>query len=138
MNITFDLAINVNDIEKSKKFYCEILGCELGDYEEGKWQDVNFWGNELTLHKSESTITQEIHPVDMGDVPVPHFGVHLDFDVYEGIKKRIESQDEFQYFDEPYLRFKGKPREQETFFIKDPSGNMLEIKSMRNPNSLFD
>ena len=95
MNITFHLAINVNDIEKSKRFYCEILGCELGDYEEGKWQDVNFWGNELTLHKSESTITQEIHPVDMGKVPVPHFGVHLDFDVYEAIKKRIESQTNF-------------------------------------------
>ena len=89
MNTTFHLAINVNDMEKSKRFYCEILGCELGDFEEGKWQDVNFWGNELTLHKSESTITQEIHPVDMGDVPVPHFGVHLDFNVYESIKKEL-------------------------------------------------
>ena len=49
MNTTFHLAINVNDMEKSKRFYCEILGCELGDFEEGKWQDVNFWGNELTF-----------------------------------------------------------------------------------------
>ena len=53
------------------------------------------------------------------------------------IKKRIESQHDYHYFDEPYLRYKGKLREQETFFIEDPSGNMIEIKSMKNPSSLF-
>ena len=73
----------------------------------------------------------------MGNVCVPHFGVHLSSHIYDDIKKRIESQHDYQYFDEPYLRYKGKLREQETFFIEDPSGNMIEIKSMKNPSSLF-
>jgi extradiol dioxygenase family protein len=34
--------------------------------------------------------------------------------------------------DEPYIRFKGKKEEQETFFIKDPHGNILELKTLQN------
>jgi extradiol dioxygenase family protein len=39
--------------------------------------------------------------------------------------------------DEPYLRFKDDEQEQETFFIKDPSGNVIEIKTMRTPELLW-
>lgn len=137
MNNRFHLAITVNDLDTSVDFYCRLLGCQLGDYEDGKWQDINFWGNELTLHISKTKTLRESHHVDMGNVCVPHFGVHLSSHIYDDIKKRIESQHDYHYFDEPYLRYKGKLREQETFFIEDPSGNMIEIKSMKNPSSLF-
>ena len=37
--------------------------------------------------------------------------------------------------DEPYLRFKGTKYEQETFFVKDPNENILEIKTLTsNPD----
>ena len=39
--------------------------------------------------------------------------------------------------DEPYRRFKGDKYEQETFFIADPNNNVLEIKTMMNPDVLF-
>ena len=55
-----------------------FLGCKLGNGEEGKWIDVDFWGNELTLHKTDMKLPNERHDVDMGNVAVPHFGVHLD------------------------------------------------------------
>ena len=32
----------------------------------------------------------ERHDVDMGNVPVPHFGVHLEKEVFEKIKANIE------------------------------------------------
>ena len=35
-----------------------------------------------------------------------------------------------KYYDEPYLRFKGTKYEQETFFVKDPNENILEIKTL--------
>ena len=38
---------------------------------------------------------------------------------------------------EPTLRFKGQPGEQYTMFLKDPSGNNLEFKSMTHPENLF-
>ena len=36
------------------------------------------------------------------------------------------------YLDKPYTRFKNKEEEQETFFIKDPHGNVLELKTLKN------
>ena len=48
------------------------------------------------------------------------------------IKKNIEQHDKVNYLDNPYTRFKGQKEEQETFFIEDPHGNVLELKTMKN------
>ena len=48
----FHLAIPCGDLETAKKFYSETLGCRL-DNSAQEWADVDFWGNELTLHASE-------------------------------------------------------------------------------------
>ena len=42
-----------------------------------------------------------------------------------------------EYLDKPYRRFVGDEFEQETFFIEDPNGNVLEMKTMVNPEVLF-
>ena len=131
----FHLAIPCGDLEKAKHFYSEVLGCRL-DNAAQEWADVDFWGNELTLHQTETRQNRERHHVDMGEVCVPHFGVHLDEDVFQNVKKRIEASD-IDYLDKPYRRFKGTEFEQETFFVEDPNGNVLEIKTMTNPEVLF-
>jgi uncharacterized protein len=131
MSNPFHLAVPAGDLGVATKFYVDILGCKLGNREEGKWVDVDFWGNELTLHKTEMKLPNERHDVDMGNVPVPHFGVHLDKKVFCKIKENLQSND-IKYLDEPYIRFKGKKEEQETFFIKDPHGNILELKTLQN------
>ena len=51
MSRPFHLAIPAGDL-KLGAFYEKILECKLGNREEGKWIDVDFWGNELTLHKT--------------------------------------------------------------------------------------
>ena len=61
----------------------------------------------------------------MGEVCVPHFGVHLDEDIFQNVKKRIEASD-IDYLDKPYRRFKGTEFEQETFFVEDPNYNVLD------------
>ena len=134
----FHLAIAVKSIEESKEFYCDLMGCVAGDYEEGRWQDINFWGNELTLHHGPDEVaSKKRHDVDMGTVSVPHFGAHLKEDEFFALIDRIEASEKFNYYDEPYRRFINKDREQETFFIQDPSGNVLEIKTMVNPETLW-
>ena len=42
-----------------------------------------------------------------------------------------------KFIDPPYIRFKGEDIEQETMFLEDPNGNCMEIKTMKNPNTLF-
>ena len=56
---------------------------------------------------------------------------------FEEVKKRIEASD-IDYFEKPYRRFIGSKFEQETFFVEDPNGNVLEIKTMSNPEALFE
>ena len=131
MSNPFHLAVPAGDLGVATKFYVDVLGCKLGNREEDKWVDVDFWGNELTLHKTEMKLPNERHDVDMGNVPVPHFGVHLDQEVFNKIKENLQSNN-IKYLDEPYIRFKGKKEEQETFFIKDPHGNILELKTLQN------
>ena len=127
----FHLAIPCGDLETAKKFYSESLGCRL-DNSAQEWADVDFWGNELTLHASEHKMENERHDVDMGNVSVPHFGVHLNPEVFAKIKDNIERNSKINYLDNPYTRFKGQKEEQETFFIEDPHGNVLELKTMKN------
>ena len=123
----FHLAIPCGDLETAKKFYSETLGCRL-DNSAQEWADVDFWGNELTLHASEHKLDNERHDVDMGQVPVPHFGVHLKKEVFNKIKSNIEAN-KINYIDKPYTRFEGTKFEQNTFFIEDPNGNVLELKT---------
>ena len=94
MENRFHLAIPAGDLDKAIKFYCEVLGCERGNAEfkyPDAWADINFWGNELTLHATDPNhkIISERHNVDMGNVTVPHFGVHLDAITFKNLKQRL-------------------------------------------------
>ena len=123
----FHLAVPCGDLETAKKFYSEALGCRL-DNSAQEWADVDFWGNELTLHKTQMKLPNERHDVDMGNVPVPHFGIHLKKEVFDHIKSNLENNN-IKYIDKPYTRFKGTKFQQNTFFIEDPNGNVLELKT---------
>jgi len=89
---TFHLAIPAGDLHNAIYFYCNILGCTKGNSETkppDAWCDINFWGNELTLHASSwHKQTGERHNVDMGNVSVPHFGVHLEAEEFKALKWR--------------------------------------------------
>ena len=131
MSNPFHLAVPAGDLSIATNFYEKILGCKLGNREENKWVDVDFWGNELTLHKTHMKLPRESHDVDMGNVPVPHFGVHLDKEIFNKIKENLKTKN-IKYLDKPYTRFEGKEEQQETFFIEDPHGNVLELKTLQN------
>tara|TARA_A100001011_G_C14284537_1_gene833054 strand:- start:1915 stop:2352 length:438 start_codon:yes stop_codon:yes gene_type:complete len=142
MSSRFHLAVPVGDITTALDFYCNVLGCEKGNSEfkyPDAWVDINFWGNELTLHSSEEfeKVEAKRHNVDMGNVTVPHFGVHLEAEVFAKLKERL-AEHKIKYIDEPYIRFAGTRLEQETMFIADPYGNAMEIKTMKNPETLWE
>ena len=142
MTKTFHLAIPVEDLDKTIEFYCNVLGCKKGNSENNppfSWCDIDFWGNELTLHSSISEFkVDERHLVEKEDVLIPHFGVHLDAEEFQSLKgKLVQDWKNVEFVNKPYIRFKGDELEQETMFIKDPSGNILEFKTMKNPDALF-
>ena len=137
MSATFHLAIPAGNLAETEKFYVDVLGCKTGNREADRWVDIDFWGNELTLHQSLEKLSSVRHEVNMGNVPVPHFGAHLAEADFQALKQRLESSS-VKYIDDPYRRFIGNKYEQETLFVDDPNGNILEMKTMVNPEILFE
>jgi hypothetical protein len=74
--------------------------------------------------------------VDGKDVPVPHFGVVLEWTQWHALSERLTKAG-VQFVIEPGIRFPGEVGEQATFFLYDPSGNALEFKAFRDPSRLF-
>ena len=132
----FHLAIPVKEITETRYFYRDILGCEEGRSSD-HWVDFNFFGHQLVLHidSSKANILNE-NSVDGKSVPVPHFGIVLDWDVFENFERKIRGK--VKFIIEPYIRFEGQAGEQKTMFFKDPSGNALEFKTFKNINQLFE
>ncbi|MCG8379364.1 MAG: glyoxalase [Proteobacteria bacterium] len=132
----FHLAIPVNDIEITQKFYTEIIGCSVGRRSK-TWIDFNFFGHQVSAHlKPEATEKIQTNPVDGKNVPVRHFGIVLEWDIWHQFVEELNGKS-VEYLIEPTVRFKGQVGEQATFFIVDPSGNALEFKSFMNQAQLF-
>ena len=132
----FHLAIPVQEITTTRDFYRDVLGCKEGRSSD-HWVDFDFFGHQLVIHlnQSKKNIDTE-NIVDGKDVPVPHFGIVLDWKMFTQIEKRIRNK--VKFIIKPYVRFKGERGEQKTMFFKDPSGNVLEFKSFKNINQLFE
>ena len=132
----FHLAYTVRDLESSRKFYGDLLGCQEGRSTES-WVDFDFFGNQLSLHIGQTI--QELESdsrVDNLEVPLPHFGCVLDWDLFHNLADKLKLAG-IVFIIEPTIRFKGMPAEQATMFLEDYSQNALEFKSFRNPNEIF-
>ena len=134
----FHLAIQVRDINEARDFYGNKMGLPEGR-SSPDWIDFNLFGHQLVTHVNpqlgkEGKIASIANGVDGHGVPVPHFGVVLNFDDWEALAETVtEFVDDFII--EPYIRFKGQPGEQGTMFFSDPSGNALEFKAFRDIES---
>jgi extradiol dioxygenase family protein len=132
----FHLAFPVRDLAAARAFYGGLLGCPEGRSAE-HWVDFDFFGHQIVAHLAPG-MAQPDHdnPVDGHDVPVPHFGAVLAMPAWTALAERLRAGG-VAFVIEPTVRFAGLPGEQATMFFRDPSGNAIEIKAMRDPESLF-
>lgn len=132
----FHLAFPVHDLEEARGFYGGAMGCEEGRSSE-EWIDFNFHGHQIVAHlapaRSGDAATNH---VDGHGVPVPHFGLVLSMEDWKALARRLREAGT-AFVIEPTVRFKGKPGEQATMFLRDPSGNALEFKAFADPDQLF-
>ena len=132
----FHLAFPVDDLEAARAFYGGLLGCPEGRSSD-EWIDFDFFGHQIVAHLApEAAAGRASNPVDGHDVPVPHFGAVLAMETWETLAKRLQDAG-VDFAMEPTMRFRGQAGEQATMFFRDPSGNALEIKAMRDPANLF-
>ena len=134
----FHVAIPVRNIPEAREFYTNVLNCEEGRSDE-LWIDFNLYGHQFVVHYKPQTEQENIahhNPVDGHEVPIPHYGVVLDYEEWHVLADRLKKLN-IQFIIDPYIRFEGKPGEQDTMFFLDPSGNALEFKAFKNIDQLF-
>ena len=136
MKNLFHLAFPVKDLEESRRFYGEILGCEEGR-SSPMWIDFNLFGHQIVAHLApESAGVKHRNSVDTDDVPVPHFGIILPPTEWKAFAERLKSHN-VKFIIEPKIRFAGEVGEQATMFFLDPSGNALEFKAFADFSQIF-
>jgi extradiol dioxygenase family protein len=131
----FHLAFPVDDLAAARQFYGGRLGCPEGRSSH-EWVDFDLYGHQIVAHLAPRKGPDHHNPVDGHEVPVPHFGVVLDWDDFHALAGRLRAQG-VRFVIEPYVRFAGQVGEQATMFFRDPAGNALEFKSFRDRSQLF-
>tara|TARA_Y100000590_G_scaffold129887_1_gene148404 strand:- start:1581 stop:2009 length:429 start_codon:yes stop_codon:yes gene_type:complete len=133
----FHLAFPVYSIKKSIIWYKKNLGCSIGRQSK-QWVDFNFFGHQITAHKINAKLKKEqLNIVDGHDIPTRHFGIVLTMEQWKHLCEKIKNN-KLKFIIEPNIRFKGEKGEQATFFIQDPSDNILEFKAFKDDLKIFE
>jgi len=131
----FHLAFPVSDLDDARAFYVGVLGCREGRSSE-RWVDFEFFGHQLSAHLTDEPQETASNEVDGDQVPVRHFGAILAWSEWEAMAERLEVAG-VEFMIRPRVRFEGAIGEQGTFFVRDPSRNVIELKSFRDDEQVF-
>jgi extradiol dioxygenase family protein len=131
----FHYAFLVRDLDEAREFYLKMLGCREGR-SAATWIDFDLYGNQLSCHVGTPPAAKGVGHVDGIDVPVPHFGAIVERDEYDAIVARLVAAGT-SFVVSPRTRYAGEPGEHATFFVLDPSGNPIEIKTFRSADEVF-
>ena len=126
----FHLSIPSCDLEASRRWYVEGLGCTPGR-SSADALILDLGGHQLVLQKQRKP-----EPIQSGIYP-RHFGLVFDqLGSWEALRDRITGLGE-PFRVEPKCRFSGEALEHWTFFLQDPSANWLEFKHYSNPEAVL-
>jgi uncharacterized protein len=119
-NKVFHLAIPCKDLDETIAFY-ENLGCKLARRYDDR-VTFNFFGDQVVCHLNPENIdeTPKMYP--------RHYGItFVDRPEFDQTLERATDSN-LPFFQELMVRFKGRREEHVTFFLIDPSNNLLEFK----------
>jgi uncharacterized protein len=132
------LSLPVADLARARGFYVDVLGCPPGRVREG-WLDVWFFGLQLTLQDDPGHV---LAPEAQG---VRHFGVTLGAEELDALLARLDGHGtgadidglDVDWVDRVHTDFAGTPRQQTKAKLRDPDGNVIELKSYADPAAAF-
>ncbi len=128
-NALFHLSIPVDDLERAKAFYIDLLGCAKGRETKGRF-DINFFGHHVVAHLSPREAGRELGQIPSdGDIaPLRHFGAILPLVQWQSMADRLTAH-EIDFTLSPRRSFAGKAAEQHIMMLPDGCGNIIEFKS---------
>ena len=125
----FHLAIPTHDLDQAWSFYIEGLGCPSGRRYDNRIT-LNFFGDQLVCHLSPDAVDAEprMYP--------RHFGlIFRKLSEFERVLNRARKL-ELDFYRDEFIRFEGLEEEHRSFFLVDPSNNLVEFKHYRNPEAM--
>lgn len=129
-SVFFHLAFPVHDLEEAKRFYVDGLGCTLGRRSE------HAMVMELNRHQIVAQLTTEPLTRQKGIYP-RHFGlVFTDEKEWQAVAERARTHG-LKFYQQPRRRFPGTRLEHQTFFLEDPSHNLLEFKHYTHETAIL-
>ncbi len=127
----FHLAVPSDNLENSKEFYTNVFGAKVGR-EYPSYVIFKFFGHQFVTHLKPEQIDKnpQMYP--------RHYGIILDnkneFDLlYDKCKKA-----DVPFFEDLFERYKNKHGWHFSFFVYDPSNNLIEIKYYVNERDVFN
>ena len=126
----FHLSFPVRDIASTKEFYVSGLGCRIGRQTNVAIM-LDFHGHQIVAQ-----VTKDLGKPQSNIYP-RHFGLVCHTEEEWNDWRSRAKKNGLTFFREPQRRFSGQPIEHLSFFLKDPSNNLLEFKFYLNPNAIF-
>ena len=119
----------MTDLETTKKFYVEGLGCTLGR-QSNSAMILGLAGNQIVAHLVKESVEQKgIYP--------RHFGLVFTSEKdWQALVERAKAKG-LKFYQEPRHRYPGQRTEHRTFFLEDPSHNLLEFKHYTHESAIF-
>jgi extradiol dioxygenase family protein len=129
-HVLFHLAFPVHDLKAAKQFYVDGLGCTLGR------ESPSAVTLELGGHQIVAQLTSRTPERQKGIYP-RHFGLIFTseqdwLDLIERAKAKG-----LTFYQQPRRRYAGTRIEHQTFFLEDPSRNILEFKYYTHDSAIF-
>ena len=129
-DVLFHLAFPIHDVAAAKRFYVDGLGCTLGR-ESSHAVTFGLAGHQLVGH-----LTLELPASQQGIYP-RHFGLVLPSqEAWQALADQAKAK-ELTFYQQPRVRFPGTRIEHHTFFLEDPSHNLLEFKHYTHESAIF-
>lgn len=136
INSLFHFSFAVNDLDRARKFYGELLGCPEGRKMPGR-ADFNFFGHHIVAHLAPGEVVGENGAkLNQGATPLRHFGVVVPLEEFEKISARLVKNNA-EFIMAPDIRQKGSVREQMLMMCRDTCGNAIEFKGLRNITDVY-
>jgi uncharacterized protein len=115
----FHISLRVRDLDATRRFYAQLLGCAI-TRDEGHWFDLDLFGHQITMHSSSAGAPATVQILD-------HFGPILDRLAWHALVTRVTAAG-IGFALAPLVTGEGTPDERGKFVIADPDGIGLEFK----------
>ncbi len=133
----FHFSFAVNDLERARKFYGELLGCPEGRKLPGR-ADFNFFGHHIVAHLAPSEVVGDDGRKlgTRGKTPLRHFGVVMSLDEFTTTANKLRAQGA-DFLNAPEVTQKGTVREQMLMTVSDGCGNAIEFKGLNRITDVY-